>query len=367
MSVDLPNIREPFLDARTGQISRAWWIWLQQLMTRIGGSSGSDLTAIRQAIIDLIAATIAQEIEINGQVALPPQSLDELLEFDRSLVGAVPFDYVSEATSSAPVQSVFGRIGAVTAQSGDYTVGQVTNAASVLNALSQFAATTSAQLATVISDETGSGALVFASSPALAGAPTAPTAATNTNTTQIASTAFVEGEIANPPAAGFGSGTARPVAATTISATGAITPSQTNGIVGTTTNNSVNAGGVGEHVAATSGSTGITSATATNITSISLTAGDWDVSGNTYYLAGSGDTITAVLGGVSSMSASLPAVPLYTQFGNISVTAGGAITTIAPEQRFSLSATTTVYLVGFAVHSGGTATTQGFIRARRVR
>ena len=33
--------------------------------------------------------------------------------------------------------------------------------------LAQFAATTSAQLASVISDETGSGALVFATSPAL--------------------------------------------------------------------------------------------------------------------------------------------------------------------------------------------------------
>jgi Chaperone of endosialidase len=59
------------------------------------------------------------------------------------------------------------------------------------NPLSQFAATTSAQLAGVMSDETGTGALVFANSPALAGTPTTPTAAANTNTTQIASTAFV--------------------------------------------------------------------------------------------------------------------------------------------------------------------------------
>src|SRR5690606_4750613 len=63
------------------------------------------------------------------------------------------------------------------------------------NPLSQFAATTSAQLAGVISDETGSGALVFANSPALAGTPTAPTAAGGTNTTQIATTAFVKSAI----------------------------------------------------------------------------------------------------------------------------------------------------------------------------
>lgn len=56
------------------------------------------------------------------------------------------------------------------------------------------AATTSAQLAGVISDETGSGALVFAGSPALTGTPTVPTAAAGTNTTQAASTAFVKQE-----------------------------------------------------------------------------------------------------------------------------------------------------------------------------
>ncbi len=64
----------------------------------------------------------------------------------------------------------------------------------VANKLSVFAATTSAELAGVISDETGSGLLVFATSPALAGTPTTPTAAVDTNTTQVASTAFVIGQ-----------------------------------------------------------------------------------------------------------------------------------------------------------------------------
>lgn len=68
------------------------------------------------------------------------------------------------------------------------------------NPLSQFAATTSAQLLGVISDETGTGALVFADSPALAGTPTAPTADVNTNTTQLATTEFVVAEIAATPA-----------------------------------------------------------------------------------------------------------------------------------------------------------------------
>jgi hypothetical protein len=56
---------------------------------------------------------------------------------------------------------------------------------------------TSAQLAASVSDETGSGALVFAASPTLSGVPTAPTAVADTNTTQIATTAHVFAERSN--------------------------------------------------------------------------------------------------------------------------------------------------------------------------
>jgi hypothetical protein len=51
---------------------------------------------------------------------------------------------------------------------------------------------TSAQLAAALTDETGTGSVVFSASPALTGTPTAPTAANGTNTTQIATTAFVQ-------------------------------------------------------------------------------------------------------------------------------------------------------------------------------
>jgi hypothetical protein len=53
---------------------------------------------------------------------------------------------------------------------------------------------TSANLAAAITDETGTGALVFAGSPALTGTPTAPTAVADTNTTQVATTAYVIGQ-----------------------------------------------------------------------------------------------------------------------------------------------------------------------------
>jgi hypothetical protein len=50
---------------------------------------------------------------------------------------------------------------------------------------------TSANLAAALTDETGTGANVFAASPALSGVPTAPTATLGAITTQLANTAFV--------------------------------------------------------------------------------------------------------------------------------------------------------------------------------
>jgi hypothetical protein len=53
------------------------------------------------------------------------------------------------------------------------------------------AAASSANFASLLTDETGTGVVVFSISPALTGTPTAPTAAPGTNTTQLATTSFV--------------------------------------------------------------------------------------------------------------------------------------------------------------------------------
>jgi hypothetical protein len=63
--------------------------------------------------------------------------------------------------------------------------------------LNQFSNTTSSQLISIISDETGSGLLVFNNSPTFTGTPLVPTANSGTNTNQIASTSFVRTEISN--------------------------------------------------------------------------------------------------------------------------------------------------------------------------
>ena len=83
---------------------------------------------------------------------------------------------ISTTYTDAKVTSVNGQTGAAT--------GFATTA----NSLSQFASTTSAQLATLISDETGSGALVFGTSPAITTSLTTPSSSfdlVNTTATTV--------------------------------------------------------------------------------------------------------------------------------------------------------------------------------------
>lgn len=83
------------------------------------------------------------------------------------------------------VTSVNGQTGAVTG------LGEIANHIGQNNS-----ATTSAQLAATITDETGTGFAVFSDSPTFTGTPVAPTAAGGTNTTQLATTAFVTAAVA---------------------------------------------------------------------------------------------------------------------------------------------------------------------------
>lgn len=170
--------------------------------------------------------------------------------------------------------------------------------------------------------------------------------------------------LASPPA--IGGTAANSGKFTTLQATSTITPSSTAGIVGTTTNDNANAGSVGEFVSNSSSGVSLTSGTPSNITSISLTAGDWDVSGAAQ-LIGSGVTSAGFMGaGISTTSATFGSVGSLNvlQFTMSSPTANHLPT---PIFRVSIASTTTVFLVGQAAWSGGTFTANGFIRARRVR
>jgi hypothetical protein len=156
--------------------------------------------------------------------------------------------------------------------------------------------------------------------------------------------------------------TAGQTIATTLAVTGTITPSQTAGIVGTTTNNDVNAGSVGEFI--DSAATNVTvGTTATNLTSISLTAGDWDVSGIVQFYGGG--TVTYVTGAINTTSASLTGTVIgKSQIIAATYSVGGIGAATLPSLRFILASTTTIYLIGVLSAS---QQCYGYISARRVR
>lgn len=165
----------------------------------------------------------------------------------------------------------------------------------------------------------------------------------------------------------IGSTTPSTGAFTTLSSTGNFTPSQTNGIVGTTTNNNANAGSVGEYVTANTSNTAMSNAVALNATSVSLTAGDWDVTGVCLFTPQPTTVTSTWTCGVSTTSATRPT---YDKEWALVIPSGQtqAGQQIGPPTvRVSLASTTTVFLVALSNFSTSTQTVSGTIRARRVR
>jgi hypothetical protein len=151
-----------------------------------------------------------------------------------------------------------------------------------------------------------------------------------------------------------------------------ITPDQLGGIVGTTTNNSANAGSVGEFMVSRvplGSQIGLSTGAATDITSLALTAGDWDVWGTVAVDPGSGTVTTVIEAFVSAASNTAPADPSVGGVSLLQFTgiANGGNWVPIPPQRFSLAAPTTVYLETAVQFTGGTCAAYGVIQARRVR
>ena len=288
--------------------------------------------------------------------------------------------------------------------------------------------------------DTGLPLSVLFNNPAFTGVPTTPTAAVNTNTTQIASTAYVINQgylttasasatyapIASPtftgtvviptvtlsggtinsttigattPSTGafttlnttglaslnslstasatitggtingttVGATTASTGRFTTVVATSSITPSTTAGIIGTTLADNANSGAVGELLSNSATGTSLTSNQATNLTSVSLTPGDWDVQAICIYHAASTTVALSIFSTVSTTSATLGAAGNAASLVNTFPAGPNAQQLVSPVVRVNVSSTTTVFAVGLSVFNTSTMTADGYIRARRVR
>lgn len=163
----------------------------------------------------------------------------------------------------------------------------------------------------------------------------------------------------------IGAATPEPGTFTALTATGQLIGG------GTTTNSNASAGQIGEFITATVATPGVTLTTsvAANVTSISLTAGDWDVSGAISFSGGATTTVSSAIASLSSTSAAVGTDPLsrHNLFVSGTALANNDPTGNPGPVRFSLAATTTIFLTAFAAFAVSNCSAYGTIRARRVR
>lgn len=162
------------------------------------------------------------------------------------------------------------------------------------------------------------------------------------------------------------------ISTTTLSATGAITPSQTAGIVGTTTNNAANAGSIGEVIAASVPSTSaisLATGTAANVTGVSLTAGDWRCTGVTAFHPAATTSVTNYSNGLSGASASFGALGTYASHSTAAQVLGAAPDEIIalPVTQVLIASTTTIYMIAESTFTVSTMAAYGSMLCTRTR
>jgi len=141
---------------------------------------------------------------------------------------------------------------------------------------------------------------------------------------------------------------------------------------GTATNDSTAAGYIGEYADSTVGNTSVpTSSQYGDLTSISLTAGDWDI-WILGFLTSAGATWSEAIVGLGTVTGNdgtgLSAGSTQAQFNHAaSSTTVTELSLTMPPIRISLASTTTKYLKMLLTYTGGAALFKGRISARRVR
>lgn len=165
----------------------------------------------------------------------------------------------------------------------------------------------------------------------------------------------------------FGSPVTQDMALNTLRMGGKISPSTTEGIVGTTLANNAVAGRVGENITPTNILlTAMTTATPINLSSVVLTPGDYDVTGCARFLQAAATTGSNFVCGLSTTSATFAAAGTYAQFAHATpANADQSIPT--PSLRFNVSSNTTVYLVAQATFAVSTMVGSGYLTITRRR
>lgn len=146
---------------------------------------------------------------------------------------------------------------------------------------------------------------------------------------------------------------------------------------GTSTNDSANAGNVGEYISssiASGSAVTLASGSASPITSIVLTAGDWEVTGAAIYVEASTTSVTSFVQGSTSAANCLtsPVIPPDNQYTSFEIDASILAPVVnpawnIPTTRYSVAVPTTVCLMVKPTFTASTLKGYGLIQARRMR
>lgn len=250
-------------------------------------------------------STSGQFITSSGPTTAPAWSTVTL----SGLGGLAKASNLSDVASTSTALANLGGLSTTTAASTYLTQANATSTyATKAGTLAQFAATTSAQLAGVLSDETGTGVAVFNISPAI--------------TTPV--------------------------------------------ITGVTSGAATATGKVGEHLTASAATVSITSGSTINVVTLPLTAGVYEINAVVLFTPAGTTVMQGEYGGVSTTSATLAAFQ-YFQYTNNNQAAGQGIQLPTPMVYVNQASSFTAYCVASAAFTVSTATVSCKIDALRVQ
>lgn len=153
-----------------------------------------------------------------------------------------------------------------------------------------------------------------------------------------------------------------------ITSSGLITPTSTIGIKATATNDNPQPGSMGEYAKGSATATSLTNNIGASCATLSLTPGDWDVTG-IFQTSPAGTTTTSNINvGISTSSTTF--ITVATGINNIvafplNIAAGVAVSLSLPSTRISVASTTSVFVVAQVAFATSTMTCNGFLQARR--
>lgn len=339
-SQGFPKLNAALVDRSTGVVTQPWLQFFISLWQRTGGALPSG---------QVNSVTVISTDGITSSVVNPTASVEITLGLDSITPSSV--------TSSGQVVG--------SNLSGNNT-GDVTLAGENYLSLTD-------QVITVgqvdLSTSNVTGILPSTGLPALSGAVTSSTGSSVTSLGSFSS-AELSGAITDETGTGLAVFNDSPTFGTKIT-TPEIVFNSSSGIIGATTGAAVPAGSVGEIISSTvlaGAAVSLTSPNDFNITSISLTAGDWDLWGNIVFVFANTTVPSAIVAWISTVSATPPTAPNEGAESAIAATfptTGSTQSLFAGMKAIKTSGATTVYLSGRAVFSTSTATAYGYIGARR--